>query len=298
MSAKNYLLTALGGVFLVGCGAPPVTQELKSARDAVTAAEASVASELAPAEVATAKQALDRAESAFKEDDKSQETIDYSYIAERSAQIAIATGQIEKAKRDRKEFKDKLEKLEKMRANMTQEQLDFARQALAEKKRELDAQREDLADTSQELEKERELRKAAEGKLTAALASLHEIGQVKEESRGVVITLSGSVLFATGKYELLPIAKDKLNDVAKALQDQGYKRIVVEGHTDSRGSDATNKDLSLSRAQSVRQHLVSQGIDAAKIEAVGLGESRPVALNDTAENRANNRRVELIVTAE
>lgn len=298
MNPKLYLMIAASGALFVGCAPPPVTQELKSARDAVATAEASTAAELAPAEVASAKQALERAEKAFQADDKSQETIDYSYVAERTAQIAVAVGQLEKAKRDRKEFKEKLEKLEKMRASMTEEELEAARAALDEKKRELDAQREDLADTSQELEKERELRRAAEGKLTAALASLHEVGQVKEESRGVVITLSGSVLFTTGKYELLPIAKEKLDEVAKALQDQGYKKIVVEGHSDSRGSDSTNKELSLKRAQSVRAHLVSKGIEAAKIEAVGLGEERPVTTNETPEGRANNRRVELIVTAD
>lgn len=291
MNRKLYVMIAASGAFFVGCAPPPVTQELKSARDAVAAAEASTAAELAPAEVASAKQALERAEKAFADDDKSQETIDYSYVAERTAQIAVSVGQLEKAKRDRKDFKMKLEKLEKTRANMTEEELEAARAALA-------AQKADLADTSQELEKERELRKAAEGKLTVALASLHEVGQVKEEARGVVITLSGSVLFTTGKHELLPIAKEKLDEVAKALQDQGYKKIVVEGHSDSRGADSTNKDLSLKRAQSVRTHLVSKGIEAGKIEAVGLGEERPVTTNETPEGRANNRRVELIVTAE
>lgn len=288
----------IAGILLFACGSPPVTKELKSARDAVAAAEAGPAGELAPAEVASAKQALDKAESAFSRDHESQETKDFAYIAQRSAEIATTTGRIEKAKRDRKDFKKRLDKVQRMRANMTQEQLEAAREALAEKKRELDAQRADLEDASEELSKERELRKAAEGKLTAALASLHEVGQIKEESRGVVITLSGSVLFATGKHQLLPIAKEKLNEVAQALKTQGYKKIVVEGHSDARGSDAANKKLSLKRAQSVREHLVSQGIEKQKIEAKGLGESRPVASNDSPEGRANNRRVELIVSAE
>lgn len=288
---KARILTLIATAGTVACGPPPLTQELKSAQDAYTEAQSSVASDLAPAELATAKQALDRAEEAFYDDPESQEAKDYSYIAQRNAELAEVTGKIEKAKLDRKDFKKKLEKLEKMRATMTQEELEFARTALAEKKRELDAQKEDL-------EEERELRKAAEGKLSAALASLHEVGQVKEESRGVVITLSGSVLFATGKYQLLPIAKDKLDEVAQALKSQGYKKIVVEGHSDSRGSDSANKDLSLRRAQSVRDHLVSQGIERTKIEAVGLGEERPVATNDSPEGRANNRRVELIVSAE
>jgi hypothetical protein len=91
----------------------------------------------------------------------------------------------------------------------------------------------------------------------------------------VVITLSGSVLFESGKYELLPIAQSKLDEVAQALKDQGYKKIIVEGHTDSRGGDEANLTLSQRRADSVRTYLVSRGIDSAKITSVGIGEARP-----------------------
>jgi len=118
---------------------------------------------------------------------------------------------------------------------------------------------------------------------------------VKEESRGMVITLSGSVLFATGKSMLLPIAQNKLAEVAKALNDQGYKSLLVEGHTDSQGSVDKNMALSQERAQSVRSYLISQGIASDKIRAEGVGSGRPVADNGTAEGRANNRRVEIIV---
>ena len=124
---------------------------------------------------------------------------------------------------------------------------------------------------------------------------MNEIAKVKEEARGVVITLSGAVLFATGKYELLPIARQKLDEVAKALKDQGYKSILVEGHTDSVGKASDNDTLSLKRAESVRTHLVSQGIPSDKIRATGLGSSRSVADNGTADGRANNRRVEIVV---
>ena len=106
------------------------------------------------------------------------------------------------------------------------------------------------------------------------------------------------MLFATGKYQLLEIAKTKLNDVAKAIKDQGFKAVVVEGHTDNRGGEAANEQLSLKRAEEVRAHLVSQGIPPAKITAVGRGEAVPVADNNSAEGRANNRRVELVVTPE
>jgi len=128
------------------------------------------------------------------------------------------------------------------------------------------------------------------------MASLAEIAKVKEETRGVVITLSGSVLFATGKSDLLPIAQDKLNQVAKALTDQGFKSIVVQGYTDSVGSAADNDRLSLKRAQSVRDYLVTHGIPPEKATAEGKGANNPVADNKTADGRAENRRVEIVVT--
>jgi outer membrane protein OmpA-like peptidoglycan-associated protein len=130
------------------------------------------------------------------------------------------------------------------------------------------------------------------------MASLEEMGKVKEEARGTVITLDGSVLFASGKYDLLPIARQKLTDIAHALKDQGFKKITVEGHTDSRGSESTNRMLSENRAMAVRTLLVSEGIEPDKITAIGLGESRPIADNSTPEGRANNRRVEIIVVPE
>ena len=109
-------------------------------------------------------------------------------------------------------------------------------------------------------------------------------------------TLSGAVLFRSDKAELLPLAQNKLASVAKALNETDKRRqIVVEGHTDSRGSDNYNRKLSLQRAESVRSYLVGQGVPAARISAMGRGEDQPVASNRTAEGRANNRRVEIIV---
>lgn len=291
-------LAVCSALLSVACGSPPVSPELRTARDAYTEASKSPAAELAPADLDSARQALDRAEESFKKDHKSDETKDYSYIAQRTAELAIVEGLIEQEKLKRKELQKKLDKLEASRASMTKEQLEAARAELEKKEGQLAAQTEDLNKTAAELEAERKLRVAAEKNLSAALASLSEIGNVKEEKRGVVITLSGSVLFASGKYQLLPIAKEKLTEVATALKDQGYKKIVVEGHTDSAGSESSNEALSLKRANAVREHLVSQGMDGSKITAVGKGESTPVATNDTPDGRANNRRVELVVTPE
>jgi outer membrane protein OmpA-like peptidoglycan-associated protein len=83
--------------------------------------------------------------------------------------------------------------------------------------------------------------------------------------------------------------------VAEALKNQADHRMVVEGHTDSQGTESSNMELSMKRAQSVRDYLVSRGVPTEIISATGLGQSRPVADNHSAEGRANNRRVEIIV---
>lgn len=281
-------LSALLMLSLVACGATQPPPELVDARKAYERASKGLAAQLAPAQLDTAKQALDKAEKSFEDEGVDPPTPDLAYVAERKAQLAEATAGKVAAERDAKiadkQFKDaQLEGLDKTKAELNKE-----RQATEKTKAE-------LAQAGKELGQERVARAEAERKAAAAMASLQEIAKVKEESRGMVITLSGSVLFATGKYELLPIARDKLDDVAKALNDQGYKSIVIEGHTDSKGKASDNDTLSLKRAESVRTYLVSRGIPSDKVTASGLGSSRPVADNNTADGRANNRRVELIV---
>jgi outer membrane protein OmpA-like peptidoglycan-associated protein len=272
----------------VACGATQPPPELVDARKAYERASKGLAAQLAPAQLDTAKQSLDKAEQSFEEEGVDPPTPDLAYIAERKAMIAEATAGKVAAERDSnqadKQFKDaQLEGLDKTQAALSKE-----KQASEKTKAELEAERKAL-------EAEKKARAEAEKKAAAAMASLQEIAKVKEESRGMVITLSGSVLFATGKYELLPIARQKLDEVAKALKDQGYKSILVEGHTDSVGRAADNDTLSLKRAESVRTHLVSQGIPSDKIRATGLGSSRSIADNSTADGRANNRRVEIVV---
>ncbi len=273
---------------LVACATKPPSPELVEARSAYDAAKSGPAADLAPARLEEARQALEKAENEFEADRKSEEAKVAAYVATRRSEIATIRGKEKKHKLELKKLKEEYDELEKKRLNMTQEELAAAKAGLEKTK-------EGLAQTQAALDEERAARRAAEARLASAVASLKEMAQVKEEARGVVITLSGSVLFSTGKYQLLPIAKDKLNDVAKALVDQGYKKIIVEGHTDSQGSESTNEALSLKRANAVREHLVSQGIESSKIVANGLGESRPIASNDTPEGRANNRRVEIIV---
>jgi len=290
--AGQLMLLGLTAALSVACGGaalPP--PELVAARDAYEKASTGPAADYAPASLDTAKQALGKAENAWKEDPKAKEaeTLTLAYIAERRALTSDALGEAAKARKDRIKLDQEYIELQEKRASMTEEELERVRSRLA-----IASQK--AATSEAELAKERAARAEAEKKLSAAVASLAEMASVKEEARGMVITLNGSVLFTTGKYELLPIAKSKLDEVAKALQEQGFKKIVIEGHTDSRGKASDNDTLSERRATSVKDHLVSQGLEAGKIQAVGLGSTRPLDTNDTPEGRANNRRVELIVT--
>ncbi|GMT97729.1 hypothetical protein KH5H1_18480 [Corallococcus caeni] len=165
-------------------------------------------------------------------------------------------------------------------------------QAEAQRLAELNQQ---LQQRTQELEQERQARLQAEQRASQALTRLQDENvKVREEARGTVVTLSGSVLFATNATELLPAARDRLSEVATALKES-KNPLLIEGHTDSRGTDDYNEQLSERRAESVRNFLVNQGVPAERIQIRGMGEERPVASNSTAEGRANNRRVEIVV---
>jgi len=108
------------------------------------------------------------------------------------------------------------------------------------------------------------------------------------------IVLRG-VHFDFDKATIRPDARPVLDEAIGALKQAGNVTIITEGHTDSVGSPEYNQRLSERRARAVRDYMVSGGIAPTRIEAVGMGESKPVATNDTAEGRAENRRVELRV---
>ncbi|MBW2731135.1 MAG: OmpA family protein [Deltaproteobacteria bacterium] len=110
------------------------------------------------------------------------------------------------------------------------------------------------------------------------------------------IEIKKKVYFATARTRILPRSFPVLNEVATVLKDMKKINIRIEGHTDSRGSGSYNKRLSHGRANSVRLYLIKQGIDAARLEAQGFGEDRPVANNRTRSGRALNRRVEFMIT--
>lgn len=118
--------------------------------------------------------------------------------------------------------------------------------------------------------------------------------QARQGSEGMQMTVGGAA-FATGQTALRPEAKSHLGNLVQFVKSKPGKRIRIEGYTDSSGNAAVNQSISLKRAQSVGQALVEKGIDASRISTVGMGETHPVASNSTAEGRAKNRRVVVIL---
>lgn len=114
----------------------------------------------------------------------------------------------------------------------------------------------------------------------------------------VRVTFDSGVLFATNKYDLNAAAKKNLADFAKVLKEYNDADVAIFGHTDSTGNDAINNPLSINRANSVADYLISLGVSPAQIKNVeGFGSKEPVADNSTADGRAKNRRVEVYMYA-
>lgn len=305
VSTPMLLILSLSGAVAACATNPPV--QLITAREAYATSSAGPAAKLTPADLYDAKKALDQANNEFERHGDSLACRDYAYIAQRKVDLADVKARTEA---DRQ----KIATAATAGIAIRDDQVKSGQVALASSREQLNEERRDNKTTTNELraantaqgkelekgaaqlEAEKQARLSAEGKLAGAMKDLAAVAAVKEEARGMVITLSGSVLFASNKYALLNTAMTKLDQVAEALKAQDAdKRMVVEGHTDSQGPDSVNQPLSLNRATAVRDYLVSRGVAAEKIRAVGMGAGKPITDNKTAENRANNRRVEIVI---
>lgn len=276
LNVRYALLGALVALTTSACGSTAPTQQLVDARRAINEARASEASKLTPDKLLTAEQALDRAETAHQDDAGSDKEAHLAYLASRKAHIAMAYGKIAQAKETQAQAEAKYQSNLEQVASSSTSQLNAAKT---------------------ELQSEKAKRAEAEKRAAAALASLAEVAKVKEESRGTVITLPGGVLFPSGGATLSPSARVALGQVADALTAQSIDtKIMIEGHTDDRGSDTTNQQLSQARADAVRAFLIERGMSTDRVQAIGKGESAPIAGNDTSEGRATNRRVEVVVS--
>jgi outer membrane protein OmpA-like peptidoglycan-associated protein len=224
-----------------------------------------------------------QAERVHEKDPGSNAERDMAYIATRRAEWAMAQA-------NGKQAKAKAEAARAKRLATLEEQRDSSRAELEQAEGQLD-------ESQRALEELKQQRQQMEQRLTAATASLEGLARFQQEPDRVVMTLSGAVLFKQNSAELLPIARERLREVAAVLREyQQGNSIVIEGHTDARGSASYNRQLSEKRAQSVRDFLLAEGVDQSVVQAVGRGEDEPIASNDTADGRANNRRVEIVIS--
>jgi outer membrane protein OmpA-like peptidoglycan-associated protein len=303
---RSFSLAALPALLGLACATVAPPKELVEARSEFERASNGPTAKVNPAGLYEAKKFLTKANNAFEQDATSDNTRDLSYIALRKVQYANAQARIELANQEKARAERERAKVEhdqqRTKQKLTESELAEIRRKLTESEEQRRAEAEKLAryneqlqSTSQQLQAEKQARLDAEKKADEAVANLAKIALVKQETRGLVITLSGGVLFASSQSTLLSNARPKLDEIAVALQKAEADKFIVEGHTDARGSEFTNQDLSYRRAQTVRDYLVERGVPPEKIKAVGYGKSRPVADNATAEGRANNRRVEIVI---
>ncbi|HET7663633.1 MAG TPA: OmpA family protein [Rhodanobacteraceae bacterium] len=240
------------------------------------------------------------------------------YIAERRVDLAKAAAQLAEARHKltqlRSEHSQILLTASRRDAAATRRELERERlqnQLAAEQAERLQAQGEAYSQAAEEARAAAaQANKLAASQAHAAALARHEAQlaesavklmrqqldhlQARQGAEGLQMTLGG-VAFATGQTTLRPEARAHLGKLVKFVQSQPDKHIRIEGYTDSSGNAAVNQSLSLKRAQSVRQALVEQGVSASRITAVGMGETHPVASNDTATGRAKNRRVVVIL---
>lgn len=275
MKHKATTVMTFAGLMLLGGCAGSAPKELKDARAAYNRAASGPAAEINPAQLHVAKQTLVLAEQTFDDEGNSFRARDRAYVAMRKAQLSEVQARTLQAEKESAQWRHQAEVSEaRMIANA----------------------RNEASKAKEELATERMRREEAEQKAQSAYEDLQKFGSVSADARGTVISLSGSLLFASGKSALMPTARRRLGDVAEALmKNDPHAKLIVEGHTDSTGSAKLNDALSLKRAESVRSYLVSRGIPRDQIEAQGYGFSRPIADNSTPDGRANNRRVEIVV---
>ncbi len=263
---------------LSGCASKKKYPPLERARAAYMAAESNPEVKAnAPVALYEAGKALEKAEIAGDLEEKRH----LSYLAEKNAEIAVALAEQKKAEQEIEALKWEEERaiLESRRLETSDRNARTAREEATKFKTEAEA-------------KAREAQEALDraSQLESELANLKAV----KTDRGMVLTL-GDVLFASGKAELAPGAKQTMDNLAAFLDKYPERNVQIEGHTDSTGSTELNLDLSERRAQSVKIALLERGISFDRINAVGFGEDKPIASNDTAGGRQQNRRVEIVI---
>jgi len=213
------------------------------------------------------------------------------YIADRKVDTATALAQTKFAEEERTALN---EQSEKARLDARTHEADLAKSAAVSALAESENQK--VAATSARSDADAALLAANVSQQQASdLQRQLEILQARPTDRGLVLTL-GDTLFATGKSELKSGATANLNRLSAFMTKYPQRTAAIEGFTDSMGSEEYNQDLSQRRADSVKSYLVGQGVETTRLSSAGRGENAPVADNESAAGRQQNRRVEVVIS--
>jgi OmpA-OmpF porin, OOP family len=267
----NLVVAAAVTSLLAACSSTPDRiEELETARAIVPQVESSPRAGVAATNVSEARKSLDRANRMVDDGGRVGDIEFEAAVASRNAQIAnekILTAQAR-------------EEIEKGTAE---------RQAVLIEAREAEVRRR-----SQQAENAQEQAALAEHRASTLEQELSDL-RAKKTDRGMVLTL-GDVLFDTGMATLKPGAYTTIDRLAEVLKQAPDRKVMIEGHTDSVGSDDYNRQLSERRAAAVQTALLERGVASNQITATGKGETFPVASNDNPGGRQQNRRVEMVFT--
>ncbi len=294
--------------------------ELLSARDAVGQAQADPqVLARAPLELKKASDTLRRADELNAKGETLADVQSVSYVAQRQAQTAIAVARakaneegIGSAEVDRERARADARAAEARRA---QAQAAAARSDASSARQEASAAQQQAMTAQQQAEAARLQAGDAEGRAMAARQQAAQAQasaasaqqqlqdlqqqltdlQAQRTDRGTLVTL-GDVLFEFGRAEIKPTAQQSLRRLADYLQAHPERRVLIEGFTDSVGSDSINLSLSQRRAETVSSALAAMGVAGNRIDTRGYGKSYPIADNNTDTNRALNRRVEIYIS--
>jgi outer membrane protein OmpA-like peptidoglycan-associated protein len=294
----RFTVTAIAAMTLAACQTtPPVNADLAAARSTLDRARNNTfVAKSGAVELDRAQQAMARADAAWTTDRDTDQTRHLAYLARQRAEIALAVGsqaesdaRVQQAGAERERVKLDARSAEADRANATartaQGEARVAKNDAMLSRNQADVARAQ-ADSAQVQAGEQTNRADS---LERDLLAL----QGRSTDRGMVVTL-GDVLFDTGRATMQPGAQRSVEQLAQVLRQHPERRVLIEGFTDSVGSEQTNLQLSQRRAEGFAQMLVNGGIAADRIQVHAWGKANPVASNRTAAGRQQNRRVEVL----
>lgn len=297
--AQLTVLAAAAALFAGCASAPTVTPGLQQARANVRSAESDPAVlKYASLDAKKAADSLRRAEELSAKRESPADIDSAAYVASTQARTAMAIGRaateeeaIKAAEADRERARADANA---RRANVAQNQAANAQIAAANANADANAARQQAAAANADAANAQAQAANAQAQAAALAQELADL-QAKQTDRGMLVTL-GDVLFETGRAEIKPNAQTAIAKLAHYLNQHPDRRVLIEGFTDSTGSDATNLTLSQRRSQAVADALRAQGVDATRVATRGYGEAYPVASNASTSDRAMNRRVEVYIS--